>query len=133
HVLAVVTAWCVERRRDHGDEQLDLAQRQRRRRAGVAVERVAGHLRDRAVLDQTEGDRASRLEAAPLHGRCSSRKLPTSRLNTSGRSKYVEWPAASTRTKREPGTRRWTVSESSGQMRPSSSLVRNSVGTRAAA
>src|SRR5207249_11036500 len=98
----------------------------------VALERAAGDLRHGGPVDEPVRHGPSGLESAPFHGRCPFRNAPTSRLKTSGRSKYVEWPAASTRSKRELGTCWCTVCDSSGQMRPSSSLVRNIVGTRAA-
>src|SRR5262249_31297080 len=132
-VLAIVDTGRVERGRDHGDQQLDPTQDARVRGLRVAVERATGDLGQGGAVDDPVRDGFPGLEAAPFHGRSPFRNAPTSRLKMSGRSKYVEWPAASTRSKREPGTCRCTVSDSSGQMRPSSALVRNIVGIRVAA
>src|SRR5580765_5452430 len=114
-------------------QQLDPAQHARVRRLPIAVERAPGDLGQCRAVDDPVRDGFPGLESAPLHGRCPLRNAPTSRLKTSGRSKYVECPAVSTRSKREPGTCSCTFADSSGQMSPSSSLVRNMVGTRAAA
>src|SRR5438445_8380068 len=119
--------------REHGNQELAPAQDAVVRRLLVALERASVYLGHGRPVDDPVGHGLSGLEPTPFHGRCSLRNAPTSRLKTSGRSKYVEWPAAATRSKREPGTCRCTVSDSSGQMRPSSSLVRKNVGTRVAA
>src|SRR5207249_12040122 len=94
------------------------------RRLRGALERASGDLGHGRPVDDPVGHGLSGLEPTPFHGRCSLRNAPTSRLKTSGRSKYVEWPAASTRSKREPGTCACTLADSSGQISPSSSLVR---------
>src|SRR6266545_3056971 len=87
HGLPVVDAGGVEGGRNHRHEQLRAAQGSSGRGACVGVERAACDLGDRITLDNPVGASAFRLKATPLHGRCSLRKAPASRLKTSGRSK----------------------------------------------